>query len=158
MEEELKKIRAACDKIESDDRNEKMQFRTADFGRFDLPKHVCDFVDYLQPLLLPNEAAVYWYLFRKSIIQNMDNKIRFFAKDLCKDFEVIGSDRSDFIGIKAAVAAIDGLEKKGVIVRFLKSMNKDGYYFAIKVPSEIPICIERKRVMDEEKSKSGLKS
>lgn len=150
MIEELKSIRAACDKMEREDEREKMQFREADFGRFDLPKHVGDIVDYLQPLLLPNEAAIYWYLFRKSIVKNMDKNIRFYAKDLCKDFEVIssGSGRAEFIGIKAAIKAVEGLEAKGVIVRILKTATKDGFYFSIKIPSEIPMCIDRKKVMD----------
>ena len=158
MEEEIKNIRELLDKIESNDTAEKMQFRQANFGRFDLPKHVGDIVDYLQPLLLPNEAAVYWYLFRNSYVKNMNNSIRFYVKDLCKDFEVISSSsgRAVFLGTKAALTAIEGLETKKVISRMHRNITKDGYQFFINIPSEIPICIERKRVMDEEKLKNGI--
>ncbi len=156
MEEELKNIRAALDKIESDDKSEKMSFKQESFGRFDLPKHVCDIVDYLQPQLLPNEAAVYWYLFKNSLVSTMQNTIRFYINDLCKEFEVIGSGtgRAEFIGPRAAMSAIEGLEKKHVIVRMLRNTTKDGYHYTIMVPMEIPICIERKKVMDEAKAKA----
>ena len=160
MEEELKKIRASLDKIERDDREDKMQFRQADFGRFDLPKHVCDIVEYLQPLLLPNEAAIYWYLFKNSFVKNMNNEIRFYVADLCKDFEVIGSSsgRAKFLGYRAAMAAIEGLEAKKVIQRRTRDATKDGYHFTIQLPLEIQICIDRKKVMDDEKLKKGIPS
>ena len=152
MDEEVKNIRALLDKIVSDDKVEKMQFRQADFGRFDLPKHVADIVDYLQPLLLPNEAAVYWYLFRNSYVKTMSNSIRFYVADLCKEFEVIGSNvkGAEFIGIRGAQVAIEGLEAKKVIQRRLNDTTKEGHYYLIKIPSEIPICIERKKVKDKE--------
>ena len=150
MEEELKIIRATLDKIESNDRGEKMKFSQADFGRFDLPRHVADIVDYLQPLLLPNESAIYWYLFRNSIVKNRTNSIWFHINDLCKDFEVIGSStgRAKFIGNKAAMAAIEGLKEKKVIRKMFDNSTKNGYHYTILIPSEIPICLERKKVMN----------
>ncbi len=151
MEEELKNIRASLDKIERDDRAEKNKFTMADFGRFDLPKHVCDIVDYLQPLLSPNEAAIYWYLFRNSIVKNRNNTIRFYITDLCQDFEVIGSGtgRAEFLGKKAAMTAIEGLEAKKVIRRIYDHATKDGQNYTIMIPSEIQICMDRKKVMDD---------
>ena len=157
MEEELKTIRAALDKIERNERSEKMKFSQADFGRFELPILVCDIVDYLQPLLLPNEAAVYWYLFKNSIVKNLNNNIRFYVMDLCKDFEVIssGSGRAKFLGYRAAITAIEGLEAKDVICRTIKNTTRNGYEYSVMIPSEIPICIERKKVKDKEGKRVG---
>ena len=157
MEEELKNIRAALEKIEKNDKAEKMKFSQAEFGRFELPKLVCDIVDYLQPLLLPNEAAIYWYLFKNSMVKNMKNTIQFYVMDLCKDFEVIGSSsgRAEFIGYRAAIIAIEGLEKKNVIQRIDKNKTRDGFHYTILIPSEIPICIERKKVKDKEGKRVG---
>ncbi len=150
MEEELKNIRAACDKIESELQEEKIKSSQENFINIELPKVVCDIVDYLQPLLLPNEAAVYWYLFKNSIVKNRSNDIRFYVADLCKDFEVIssGSGRAKFLGYRAAMTAIEGLEAKDVICRTIQKTTKNGYQYSVMLPSEIAICVDRKKVMD----------
>src|SRR5665213_387217 len=107
MENELKEIRILLDKIEMDDKSEKIKFTRDSFNTFDLPKIMTEIVDYLQPLLLSYEAVIYWYLFKKSILDTGKNEIRFNASDLCKTNVVIksSSGNSENLGIKAAMNA-----------------------------------------------------
>lgn len=151
MEEELKEMRIQLEKIESAYNGEQLKFARDNFNTFDLPKIISSVVDYLQPLLLPYEAVIYWYLFKKSILDTGKNEIRFNSADLCKPKLVIksSSGNSEFQGIIAVQNAIDGLIEKGVIVNSLHG-TKEGHKYLIMIPDKIGICIARKKEIEEE--------
>ena len=71
MSDAIKKIRELLDELEARNLEQPESFRES-FQLFELPQLVGDIVDYLQPALLPYEAAIYWHLFRHSIIATGD--------------------------------------------------------------------------------------
>ncbi len=122
------------------------------FELFELPEIVSSIVDYLQPLLLPYEAAIYWYLFRNSIINNGDNYIRVSTRGLGKPKTVLtsSSGQSDGLSYKAVQKALGGLEDKNVIKK-AGDTNREGTLYQIYLPDEIEICQQRmKEIQIEE--------
>ena len=96
MKEQIKKIKELLDEIEStQDFDSEISFKQS-FELFELPEIVLSIVDYLQPLLLPYEAAIYWYLFRHNIISNGDNHIRVSTRGLGKPKTVLISSSGQF--------------------------------------------------------------
>ncbi|HJY54103.1 MAG TPA: hypothetical protein VKD89_08775 [Candidatus Udaeobacter sp.] len=83
MSEAIRKIRELLDELEASNTIRTESFREA-FQLFELPELVGDIVDYLQPALLPYEAAIYWNLFRQSIIATGDVFIRVSVRRLAR--------------------------------------------------------------------------
>ena len=99
MKETVKKIRLLLDELESKPASEEPSFKET-FQLFELPELVASIVDHLQPALLPYEAAIYWYLFRHSIIATGDVFVRVSTRGLrdgvIKSFRArAGSPRED---------------------------------------------------------------
>src|SRR5258707_15243418 len=75
MSETVKKIRELLDELESSTTSVEPSFKES-FQLFELPEIISDIVDYLQPALQPYEAAIYWHMFRHSIIATGDIFVR----------------------------------------------------------------------------------
>jgi hypothetical protein len=71
MKATLKRIRELLDELESTPTTADDSFKEA-FQLFELPELVASIVDYLQPALQPYEAAIYWHMFRHSIVATGD--------------------------------------------------------------------------------------
>jgi hypothetical protein len=108
----------------------------------ELPGLVAAIVDYLQPRFLPYEAAIYWYLFRQSVVGSGQQYTRASIKKLKSG--VVTSSRSSqatMLSAAAVTEALRGLEKKGVIVK-AGDTNPEGTLYKVCLPEEIAICRE----------------
>lgn len=144
MKEEINKIRELLDKIESSRGDESERSFKESFESFELPEIFSSIVDFLQPLLLPYEAAVYWYMFRHSIVESGDVYLRISVRKLGKAKTVImsSSGQSECLSYKAVQDALRGLEEKGVIQKS-GDTNREGTLYRIILPEEIDICKKR---------------
>ena len=61
-------IRAALNNLESSLSEDAEPSTLRNVDAFELPALVAAIVDYLQPALSPYEAAIYWLLFRRSVL------------------------------------------------------------------------------------------
>ncbi len=111
------------------------------FNYLELPDLLCSIIDYLQPLLLPYEASIYWYMFRHSILENGDIYIRVSTRGLGKENEVItsSSGQSKSLSYGGVQTALLGLEEKGIIKK-TGDTNREGTLYQIFLPDEIKIC------------------
>lgn len=116
---------------------------TNDFSYFELPEIISNIIDYLQPLLLPYEMAIYWYMFNNSILKKETNYIRVSTRGLGKPKTVItsSSGQSEGLSYGAVQDALLGLEKKGVIKK-AGDTNREGTLYQIFLPEEINVCKE----------------
>ncbi len=152
MTEEIKQIRGLLDKLENDKiSNDEMSFKQT-FELFELPDIISSVIDFLQPLLLPYEAAIYWYMFRRSIISTGENFVRVSTRGLGKPRTVIqsSSGQSEGLSYNGVQVALNGLESKGVIKK-AGDITRDGTLYQIYLPEEIEMCQARmKEVVIEE--------
>ncbi|MFO8133798.1 MAG: hypothetical protein R6U10_07725, partial [Thermoplasmatota archaeon] len=63
MHKEIDDIRKLLDDLEKDIEENSTDIRKH-FDFLELPEIICNIIDYLQPLLHPYEAAIYWYMLR----------------------------------------------------------------------------------------------
>ncbi|MGH8462020.1 MAG: HNH endonuclease [Stenotrophobium sp.] len=109
----------------------------------ELPELVSAIVDYLQPALSPYEAAIYWLLFRRSILSSGQQYVRVSVRSFQSGF--IQSFRSGQTLAYATIQdALGGLEKKGALSKAGET-NREGTLYKISLPEEIELCRERMR-------------
>jgi 5-methylcytosine-specific restriction endonuclease McrA len=139
MSDAIKKIRELLDELEARNLEQPESFKES-FQLFELPQLVGDIVDYLQPALLPYEAAIYWHLFRHSIIATGDVFARASVRGLAR--RVVSSFRSaqaSALSYSAVQDALQGLQSKGVI-SLAGDTNREGTLYRIHLPEEIALC------------------
>lgn len=143
MNDEIRLIRELLDRIENRLNDNQDNDIKKHFDFLEVPEIISDIVDYVQPLLLPYEAVIYWYMFRNSIIKNGDVLVRVSTRGLGKENEVIISSSGQSAGLsyRAVQKALEGLEKKQMIKR-AGDTNRDGTLYRIFLADEIPICQE----------------
>jgi hypothetical protein len=144
MTEELEQIRKLLDKIESCQNDVSEKSFKESFELFELPEIMISIVDYLQPLLLPYESAIYWYLFRQSILRSGGDYVRVSTRGIGKPKEVIksSSGQSEGLSYGAVQDALRGLEEKEIIKK-VGDTNREGTLYKIFLPEEIEICQKR---------------
>ncbi len=120
MEKEIQKIRELLTTIETQADKEVEESFKQSFELFELPEIVSSIVDYLQPLLFPYEAAIYWHMFRHSILENGDVYVRTSVRGLGKKVITSSSGQSNNLSYGAVQDALTGLENKGVVDAILK--------------------------------------
>ncbi len=142
MKEIVAKLRSIAEELERSTPRDEPTFRESS-QLFELPDIVAGVVDFLQPALVPYEAAVYWYMFRHSIIANGDVFVRVSVRGLQEG--VVTSMRSDravstlsYGTVKDTLAA---LCEKGAI-SIAGETTRDGTPYRIHLPEEIPLCLE----------------
>jgi len=152
MKKEILQKRELLDKMENNQAKEIEPSFKESFELFELPEIIQSIVDYLQPILLPYESSIYWYMFRHSIIRNGDNHIRVSTRGLGKPKTVIksSSGQSEGLSYKGVQDALAGLENKGVIKK-VGDTNREGTLYQIFLPEEIELCTQRmKEIIIEE--------
>ncbi|TAL69161.1 MAG: HNH endonuclease [Bacteroidetes bacterium] len=152
MTDEISQIRELLDKIENPKIDVTEKSFKESFELFELPEIISSVIDFLQPLLLPYESAIYWYMFRHSILYNGENYIRVSTRRLGKPKTVIksSSGQSEGLSYSAVQDALIGLEQKDIIKK-VGDTNRDGTLYQIFLPEEIEICQKRmKEVIIEE--------
>jgi hypothetical protein len=121
------------------------------FDALEVPSLVVQIVDYLQPMLTAYEAAIYWRLFRESIIAHGQQHTRASTRGLRKGTIVSSSGQSDDLSYNAVQNALSGLEKKGAISR-VGDTTREGTPYKVSVPGDIPACVERMRQARDERA------
>jgi hypothetical protein len=142
MKDEIQKIREMLDVIEQNDESNSNETFKESFNLFELPSIIGDIVDLLQPLLLPYEAASYWYMFRHSILKNGDVYVRVSVRGMAKNIITSSSGQSESLSYSSVQNALTGLENKEVIKK-VGDTNREGTLYQIFLPEEIKICQER---------------
>lgn len=64
----IERLKGLAEDLEATVEEEDSAIFVQNFDALEIPDLVIAIVDYLQPQLHPYEAALYWYLFRNSII------------------------------------------------------------------------------------------
>ena len=138
----IEQIYALLDEINGELRSSDEQAFIKNFDALEIPQVVSDIVCYLQPMLMPYEAAIYWYMFQRSILRSGDQYCRVSTRGLMKG--VVRSMRADILAIKTTRESLQGLEKIGAIVR-VGEPSRDGTPYKVLLPEEIPACLEMKK-------------
>jgi 5-methylcytosine-specific restriction endonuclease McrA len=141
MKDQVKKIRELLDELESSKSSEEPSFKET-FQLFELPEIISDIVDYLQPNLQPYEAAIYWYMFRHSIIATGDIFVRVSTRNL-QEGVIISIRASQSTGLAQTTVreTLAALVTKGVI-SLAGDVNREGTPYRVYLPEEITLCRE----------------
>jgi len=134
IREHLAQIEASSSAIEADsfERN---------FDALELPELVSQIVDFLQPRLLPYEAAIYWHLFRHSVVAHGSQRVRASVRGLCQGVVTSSSGQSENLSYAAVQDALRGLEQKEVI-RKDGDTTREGTPYFVRLPEEISWCVD----------------
>jgi hypothetical protein len=140
MREQIEQIRVLLEELEQSTSGEATAFKES-FELFELPELVASVVDYLQPLLTPYEAAMYWHVFRHSIIAKGDVHVRVSTRKLCREVVLSGSGQSKFVSQGKIRDTLSALESKGAIGK-MGEANRQGTPYRVYLPEEISACID----------------
>ncbi|MEY4504405.1 MAG: hypothetical protein RL154_699 [Pseudomonadota bacterium] len=69
MQEKIQKIKDMLDELESCVGDEENQQFSKNYNSFELPSIISSIVEFLHPILTPQEIALYWYLFNNSRVK-----------------------------------------------------------------------------------------
>ena len=148
-------IKELLDEIEAETGSVDDQAFAENFNSLELPEITCSIVDYLQPSLYPYEAAVYWYLFRKSVLGTGTQYSRASVRGMTSGVITSSSGQSDGLSYSAVQKALKGLEDKGAISK-AGDTNREGTLYKIHLPEEIELCQEAKKAAEREASESAV--
>jgi len=142
MDERIKKIRELLDDVAGELEGGPDQEFAHNFDALELPGIVSSVVRYLQPLLVPIEAAIYWHMFDRSILQTGQQYCRVSTRGLMSG--VVKSSKSGELAIQSTRGALKTLEDKGAILQSGEP-NREGTLYKVFLPEEIPACAEAMR-------------
>lgn len=137
----IEQLRALADQLEQQQKSNSLTEWESFDAFFEIPSIIQEIANYLQPILTPYEAAFYWYIFSKCIIENHSQHGIFSTYKLGSG--VILPTRSNASSVPASQVAIvlTALEQKGAITK-AGEPGRDGTPYRINLPEEIPACIE----------------
>lgn len=139
MDTKISQIRSLLEEIESESASEDDAAFAHNFDALELPSIVSSIVDYLQPLLKPYEAAIYWHLFRKSVIATGQQLTRASTKGMREGVITSSSGQGTSLSYGAVQDALARLEEKGVIEK-VGETTREGTLYKVYLPEEIEIC------------------
>ncbi len=140
MKENIEIIRDQLAQIEAASLASQPDSFERNFDALELPEILAQVVDYLQPRLLPYEAAIYWHLFRHSIVGQGTQRVRASVRGLCEGVITSSSGQGSKLSYGAVKDALGGLEEKGVI-RKDGDTTREGTPYLVRLPEEIPWCV-----------------
>jgi hypothetical protein len=135
----IQKVREHLNKIEQAFSTREADSFERNFDALELPMLMAQIVDFLQPRLLPYEAAIYWYLFRHSIIARGTQRVRASVRGLGQGVITSSSGQTNKLSYAAVQDALRGLEEKEVIRKDGDTTCEGTPYF-LRLPEEIPWC------------------
>ncbi len=149
----IDKIRDLLDDIEKDSLSEEEQLFVKNFDALELPSLIQSVVDYLQPILLPYEAAIYWFMFRHSVLASSQQYFRVRVRGMISGvITATGRNgKSETLTYGSVQTALQGLEEKQVIIK-AGDTNRDGALYKVNLPEEVPAC---KELMKEKSKKEA---
>ena len=139
MKDTVAKLRAIADELDRLAPTDEPSFREA-FQLFELPDLIIAVVDYLQPTLLPYELAIYWYMFRHSIVGAGNVLVRV-SNTTLQTGAVTSSRSAQTMQLSQAAVkeALRGLVAKGAI-SVAGDTSREGTLFRVNLPEEIESC------------------
>jgi hypothetical protein len=137
----IDKIKALVKELEGRLGGEDRAIFAQNFDALEIPDLIILIVDYLQPLLHPYEAAIYWYLFRNSIIETGQQYCRASTKGMMSGVIQSSSGQSGDLSYTAVQKALAGLEEKAIISK-AGNTTREGTLYKINLPEEIELCQE----------------
>ena len=114
-ESTILQIRALLEVLEREMQETDASILANNFDALEIPSIVASVIDYLQPQLLPYEAAIYWYMFRKAILGNGQQYARVSTRGMRKGVVMSSSGQSAELSYSSVQEALAGLERKGII-------------------------------------------
>ena len=110
----------------------------------EFPELVSSIIDHLQPLLEPYEAAIYWHLFRQSVLRDGTQYARVSTRGLMSGVVLSRSGQSEDLSLGSVRRTLQGLEAKGAILKAGET-TREGTLYKVCLPEEIASCQERMR-------------
>lgn len=139
----IAQIKNLLDELSSStDDNESVAFST-NFEILEIPSIISDIVDYLQPHLHPYEAAIYWHLFRNSVLLQGSQYCRVSVRGMCQGVIKSSSGQGSKLSYASVQDALKGLKDKGIISEDGET-NREGTLYKVNLPDEIEICKSHK--------------
>lgn len=142
MDERIKTIQQLLIEVDRDLESDTDRQFMHNFDAFEIPSIVSSIVRFLQPTLAPIEAAIYWHMFERSIIQSGQQYCRVSTRGLMNG--VVKSAKSGDLAIQSTRGALKALEEKGAILQ-TGEPNREGTLYKVLLPEEIPACAEAMR-------------
>ena len=136
---QIEQIRGLLDEMEKDISTPDDQAFAQNYNALEIPDVICSVVDFLQPSLLPYEAAIYWHLFRKSILATGTQFTRASVRGMMQGVITSSSGQSEGLSYGAVQSALQGLDQKGVVTK-AGDTTREGTLYKIYLPEEIPLC------------------
>jgi len=143
MKDSINKIRELLDEIEKEGRSEEDFQFVKNFDALEIPSIVSSIVDFLQPDLSPIETVFYWYLFRRSILENGQQYVRA-GQTALTNTSASHKKGKDVLSTHSVRLALRGLQEKGAIT-IVGDVTHSGSMYKVNLPDEIPSCIEREK-------------
>ncbi len=142
--DQVRILREALDELESSlgDESEPSALRNVD--AFELPEIIAAIVDHLQPALKAYEAAIYWLLFRRSVLGSGQQYVRASVRGLQSGVILSSSGQSEALSYASVQGALDALEKKGALLR-AGEINREGTLYKVCLPEGVELCRESMR-------------
>lgn len=142
MSKKIDQIRKLLDEVESQTPDEPTDSFKQTFDLFELPQVVASVVDNLQPQLQPYESAIYWYMFRRSVVETGDVHVRVSVRGMSQGvIKSMRSEQAEGLSYGAVQDALRGLEEKKVIQK-AGDTTREGTPYRVFIPDEIQICQE----------------
>ena len=141
MKKHIEIIREQLDHIEAASSAGEADSFERNFDALELPELVAQIVDYLQPRLLPYEAAIYWHLFRHSVVAHGTQRVRASVRGLGEGVITSSSGQTAKLAYATVQDVLRGLEEKEVI-RKDGDTKREGTPYFVRLPEEIPWCVE----------------
>lgn len=135
----IREIRLLLDELERGQTLSEEGAFAHNFDALELPSIIGSIIDYLQPILKPYEAAIYWHLFRRAVLGAGQQYVRASTRGLRYGVIVSSSGQSAELSYASVQDALAGLEEKRAISK-AGDTNRDGTLYKINLPEEIPIC------------------
>jgi 5-methylcytosine-specific restriction endonuclease McrA len=147
----IEKIRLLLDELEKETSGNDDATFAHNFDALELPSIICSIVDNLQPLLRPYEAAIYWFLFRHSIVETGQQYVRASTKGMKKGIITSSNSQDGHMSYSSVQEALAQLEVKGVISKAGET-TREGTLYKVNLPEEIDLCQQQAASRIEEVS------
>jgi hypothetical protein len=155
MKDQIDQLREIADALEKEYSRAEELAKWDTYDAFlEMPTLISEIVNYLQPLLTPYEAAYYWHMFSKTIVENKQQHGVFSTRDLGKGVVVPSRGaQAASVPYNQMAAVLKALEEKGAITKSGES-SRDGTPYRVNLPEEIPPCIEAMKIAAQAKESS----
>lgn len=148
MDERIRKIQELLGDVSRDLNPEEGRPFAHNFDALEIPSVVSSVIQLLQPLLTPYEAAVYWHMFDRSVLQTGQQFCRVSTRGLMTGVIRSASGQSEGLSIQTTRGALQGLEENGRSSsrgnRTVKALYIE-FIFPRKFPCALPLSEQSPR-------------